>query len=113
MELDSFAALSKDFYQELRQLEPFGSGNPEPIFKVVNLTTVQAVMLGSDNQHLKVRLRDRDGRELEMICFNYHQPWKIRLDDAVEVIFTLSLNCWNGRETLQGRLLKISKQSVS
>ena len=93
----------------MRQLEPFGVGNPEPIFEVVNLTTVQVLFLGSDNQHLKIRLRDRDGRELEMICFNYNKEWKIRLEDRVKVIFTLSMNYWNGRETLQGRLLRISK----
>lgn len=109
IKLDSFAVLNKDFYHQMRQLEPFGVGNPEPIFEVVNLTTVQVLFLGSDNQHLKIRLRDRDGRELEMICFNYNKEWKIRLEDRVKVIFTLSMNYWNGRETLQGRLLRISK----
>lgn len=109
IKLDSFAILNKDFYHQMHQLEPFGVGNPEPIFEVVNLTTVQVLFLGSDNQHLKIRLRDRDGRELEMICFNYNREWKIRLEDRVKVIFTLSMNYWNGRETLQGRLLRISK----
>lgn len=109
IKLDSFAVLNKDFYHQMRQLEPFGAGNPEPIFEVVNLTTVQVLFLGSDNQHLKIRLRDSDGRELEMICFNYNKEWKIRLEDRVKVIFTLSMNYWNGRETLQGRLLRISK----
>lgn len=109
IELESFAVLDKNFYHQLRQLEPFGVGNPEPIFKVVNLTTAQVLFLGSDNQHLKVRLRDQDGRQLEMISFNYNKDWKLRLDDRVAVIFTLSMNYWNGRETLQGRLLRINK----
>lgn len=109
IKLDSFVLLNKDFYHQMHQLEPFGVGNPEPIFEVVNLTTVQVLFLGSDNQHLKIRLRDSDGCELEMICFNYNKEWKIRLEDQVKVIFTLSMNYWNGRETLQGRLLRISK----
>ena len=109
IELDSLAVLTKDFYHQMHQLEPFGAGNPEPIFEVVNLTTVQVLFLGSDNQHLKIRLRDSDGRELEMISFNHNKDWKLRLDDRVKVIFTLSMNHWNGRETLQGRLLRIDK----
>lgn len=113
IELESFAVFDKNFYHQLSQLEPFGTGNPEPIFKVVNLTTAQVLFLGSDNQHLKVRLRDQDGHELEMISFNYNKDWKMRLDDRVEAIFTLSMNYWNGRETLQGRLLRINKIEVS
>lgn len=107
VELENFELLTKEFYQQLQQFEPFGVGNPEPVFMVRSLTIVQVIFLGNDNQHLKLRLRDNSGRDIEMISFNYNQEWKNRLEDKVDVIFTLSINSWNGQTKLQGRLLEI------
>lgn len=107
VELADFSLLDKKLYTQIQQLEPFGMGNPEPIFRISNLNIKRVLFLGSDNQHLKLRLTDNSGKELEMISFNYNREWQKRLDDKIDVIFTISLNCWNGREALQGRLLKI------
>ncbi len=106
--LANFNLLDKKLYQQLAQFEPFGAGNPQPIFKVSNLEIIQVIFLGNDNQHLKIKLGDDQGNQLEMLSFNYNKAWTIRLADKVEVIFTLSINSWNGQEKLQGRLLKIT-----
>lgn len=107
IELSDFSLLDVTLYRQLSRFEPFGVGNPEPIFQVDNLTIVDVILMGSDNQHLKVRLRDTQGIVLEMIKFNYHRQWQIRLADKVRVLFNLSLNRWQGQEKLQGRLLEI------
>lgn len=107
IELSDFSLLDVTLYRQLSRFEPFGVGNLEPIFQVDNLTIVDVILMGSDNQHLKVRLRDTQGIVLEMIKFNYHRQWQIRLADKVRVLFNLSLNRWQGQEKLQGRLLEI------
>lgn len=48
--------LTMDTYQELRQLAPFGEGNPEPTF-ALNTSTVDSVaQMGADNSHLRFRV---------------------------------------------------------
>ncbi|MDO4870911.1 MAG: single-stranded-DNA-specific exonuclease RecJ [Candidatus Saccharibacteria bacterium] len=107
IELANFNLLTDDLYQQIQQFEPFGVGNPEPIFRVKNLKIQQVILLGTENQHLKLYLSDANNKSFEMIRFNYNQDWKNRLDDKVDVIFTLSVNYWNGQSKLQGRLLSL------
>lgn len=107
--LDNFSLLDKQLYQQLNQFEPFGVGNPQPVFQVSSASVDQIIFLGERKQHLKIRLQDNNGRELEMISFNYNQDQVPQVDDKVKAIFTLTLNKWNGQEKLQGRLLKITE----
>ena len=107
--LDNFSLLDKQLYQQLNQFEPFGVGNPQPVFQVSSASVDQIIFLGERKQHLKIRLQDNNGKELEMISFNYNQDQVPQVDDKVKAIFTLTLNKWNGQEKLQGRLLKITE----
>jgi single-stranded-DNA-specific exonuclease len=54
--------LSYTLYKELRQLAPFGAGNPEPIFKIERLRLLDLRLTGSNKQHLSVRLKSPRGQ---------------------------------------------------
>jgi single-stranded-DNA-specific exonuclease len=50
--------MSGEFIRWLPALAPFGQGNPEPTFLSRGLEVVEARVLGSDGQHLRLKLRD-------------------------------------------------------
>lgn len=66
LELEDISFLLTD---HLRKLEPWGQGNPEPIFFVRNAVIYSSEAMGSDGQHLKVTLKDKIGRLYNMVAF--------------------------------------------
>jgi single-stranded-DNA-specific exonuclease len=48
--------INYDFYKQLRQLSPFGAGNPDPIFQMEHLRLFDARVTGFNRQHLRLRL---------------------------------------------------------
>jgi len=50
--------LNYQTYQELRALAPFGAGNPEPVFKMINLRRLKTWTSGKNNQNLRLRFTD-------------------------------------------------------
>ncbi len=108
IELDNFSELTLDFYQELVRFEPFGVGNPEPIFKVKNVELKDIRKLGQDGNHIKIRLLDVNGQSMEMIKF-FVEDFDNQIGEKVNVIFKLKLNSWQGREKLEGQWLELEK----
>lgn len=84
-------------------LEPFGAGNPEPLFVLRDMEIVQRWTVRGD--HLKVRLSG-GGRTFDAIGFNLAEKGD-RLSGAVDIAFTLGWNNWSGRKTLQLNLKDI------
>jgi single-stranded-DNA-specific exonuclease len=54
-------------FKEIQQLEPFGNGNPEPLFRMTNVRVKNARMVGGE--HLKMRLEEGRFGGLEAIAF--------------------------------------------
>ena len=56
----SGADLSMAFVQWIRRMEPFGEGNPEPVFAMKGVYFSDVRPLGQDGRHLQLTLRVRD-----------------------------------------------------
>lgn len=56
-----------EFYGELRRLEPFGNGNPEPLFRVRSCRVRTSQVVGG--AHLKLRLQEGKRGGLKAIAF--------------------------------------------
>ncbi|HKR11017.1 MAG TPA: single-stranded-DNA-specific exonuclease RecJ [Pyrinomonadaceae bacterium] len=88
--------------RELQALEPFGAGNPCPVFRTRNLRCLsEPVVL--KGQHLRLRLAGPQNRPLEAIWFNCIEPGKETpvLNGSIEVAYTLELSAWNDEYRLQ------------
>lgn len=57
------------FIRELDVLEPFGTGNPKPVFATRNISLISYIRMGKNKNVGKLRVRDENGREFEMIHF--------------------------------------------
>ncbi|MCC8399029.1 MAG: single-stranded-DNA-specific exonuclease RecJ [Rickettsia endosymbiont of Platyusa sonomae] len=93
---------------ELSKLEPFGQGNPEPIFKFSNLFVLKADIVGG--KHIKCLLAPSKeafgSKALAAIAFNaVSSPIENILLNVksynISVIGSLKVNSWQERHTIQ------------
>ena len=85
---------------ELKLLEPFGEANKTPLFLCRNLK-IQSIRALSEGKHLKLSLKD-DNYWIDGIGFNLgHLSNEYRIGDKVDVVGTLEINQYNGRESIQ------------
>jgi single-stranded-DNA-specific exonuclease len=104
MELD-LESVDWALQETLAQLEPTGYANATPVFlsRGVEVTSHRAV--GSDGSHLQLRLNSGTGggyayRELGAIAFR-QGAWVNCLPQYIDVVYTIGVNEWNGRRSLQ------------
>ena len=103
----SFGEIGETLVAQINQLEPFGNGNPQPILKSVGVKVVGLRRMGSDAQHVKLDLRDLQGRTLQMLAFNAPEHFFVEVGTLVSVWYQPDVNEWNGRRTVEGRLLHL------
>lgn len=78
--------------KNLKQLEPFGIGNPEPLFIFKNLAITSKRLLGQNQDHLKLKLNNN----IEAIAFKKGDLDKtLNSGDTIDVIARLDSNTWN------------------
>lgn len=105
--IDSLAAVDENLLKQLELLEPFGSGNPEPILRAENLAVTNTRRMGADNQHVKLTFRDSAGVTMQFLAFNAPEHFFLEPGDTATVWFQPSVNEWQGRRSIEGRLLHI------
>lgn len=107
--LPDFSKCTEGNVLALSQLEPYGNGNPEPVFEFSKLTVLNRRTMGADAQHVKYRFTDANGQNMEMIAFNKAAEFTADIGDTVTVWCELGINEWNGRRAVEGRLLKLAE----
>ncbi len=104
--IDGWAELcdvTTNFANQVEKMQPFGMGNPEPIFAIENAIIDSVSARGSEGQHLNLMLRvNQVGRCVSAIWFNAGEyTSKLRSGDKVDVAGTISLNIYMGTTTAQ------------
>lgn len=102
LSIDDATQLNWELYHYLMLLEPFGSGNAQPVFEVSGLKVVSLDLIGKDQQHIKLRLAAADGAIFEAIGFNLATTYpNLRSGQEVTVQALLEHNEYQGKSTLQ------------
>ena len=99
----------EDFEFETRQaidkLEPFGQGNPEPMFMVKNVKLLDIKPVGSKGEHLQFPIQCGD-KKVKAIAFRFGEHLdKIVPNTSYDIAFNLEINEWNGYKNLQMRVV--------
>jgi single-stranded-DNA-specific exonuclease len=103
----SLAEANGDLYRLLKHAAPFGMGNPTPVFAVRGARVAGAPRVVG-TKHLRLTLAEGAAR-LEAIGFGMGE----RIgeveggEEAVDVAFKLEENSWNGRTTVQARIVDL------
>lgn len=109
LDLNDFSELNLDFLNELKQLEPFGPGNEEPIFRLKNVELINVTRMGADRNHLRLDLRDKQGKDMKLVAFFAPEEW-LSLDpaiDQIEPLVTFTENDFNGVKSIEARICDI------
>ncbi len=112
LELEDFSDLTLDFLDDLKSLEPFGAGNEEPIFKLKNAQIEGVTRMGADHNHLRLDLRDKNGKYLKLVAFYAPEEW-LSLDPTdpmlkIEPLIKLTENDFNGVKSVEARIIDLS-----
>ena len=107
VEIDDFSEIDEDLVENLAKMEPFGNGNPEPVVKITTASVLSARRMGADGQHVKLALRDKNGKVLQMLAFNAPEEFFREPGDEIAAWFQPTVNEWQGVRTVEGKLLHV------
>lgn len=94
--------------EELNMLEPFGEANKMPLFMYKNLK-IHSIRTLSEGKHIKLTLKDNNFY-IDSIGFNLgHLAEEYQIGDKVDVVGSLEINRFNGRESVQINLKDLRK----
>jgi single-stranded-DNA-specific exonuclease len=97
---------------QIGQWEPFGVGNPYPVFLSTQLTVRNPRTVGNEGQHLKLNLYDGQTAR-EAIGFGMGAMLgDVPASSSVDAVYCLECNEWNGDERLQLKLEDIRPSQV-
>lgn len=86
--------LPANILSDLDQLEPLGSENTEAVFVSRDVEVKNARTVGRDENHLKLKLRDRN-IEYDAIAFNLGY-WGKAMPPKIDVVYSIERNFYNG-----------------
>ena len=113
-------AANLDLISEINKLEPFGVGNPNPIFKFSNLYILKSYIIGE--KHIKVILMDKnrssESKVLNAIAFNSVNTTlgNILLSSKkhpISLFGQLKINKWQNQETIQLHIIDLLKHDLN
>ncbi|MCP4444194.1 MAG: single-stranded-DNA-specific exonuclease RecJ [Myxococcales bacterium] len=91
--------LSEHLANELQTLAPFGKGNAEPLLMSRNVEVTDSRRVG-DGSHLKLTLRDGQGRELSAIAFGLGEK-DPGAGNRIDLAYMPAITRWAGRKRLE------------
>ena len=98
-----FPYITEELIGELELLEPFGKGNPKPLFAERNLRVISPRIFGKNRNVLKCRLQDEQGNQMEAVYFGDVEDCLREMERKQVMSFTYypSVNEYMGRRTVQ------------
>lgn len=99
----SSQTLDLQLVEELKQLEPFGAGNPKPVFVTKDLILSDEPFVMKE-KHLKLKLRDAKGKQFEAVWWDGVDKSKeqtLKANSRIELAYTPEANSWNNNTRLQ------------
>lgn len=106
--VEEFAELSLELIEELSKLEPYGQGNAEPVFLLSGVRVVDVGKLGTDGQHLRLTVWDKQGKSFKLMCFYAPEEYlKLSGGEIIDAWITLTENEFRGIRSVEGRIVKL------
>lgn len=98
-----------ELIEEMKQLEPFGTKNEEPVFLLEQVEIEEIRKMGRNGEHLGLLVSDEKGNNMKLVAFYAPEEWFLMgVGERVDVFVKLIENEWNGIKAIEGRIEKIS-----
>ena len=99
----SSLAFNNKFFDDIKKLGPFGTGNPLPTFLLKDLKIIKATII--NKKHISLILKSKLGFSIKSISFNSVNSkvgdYLLNYKSYLNVIGQISENNWNNKKTLQ------------
>ena len=99
----SSIAFNKDFYENIKKLEPFGTNNSLPIFLFKDLKVIKVKIL--NEKHVSLVLKSKIGFSIKSISFNTVNnkigEYLLNYKNSLNVLGHINENFWNNKNSLQ------------
>ena len=97
------SAPTEKLWKAIQQLQPFGVGNPEPVFASRNVMIKDARLVGATKKHLKLVIVDPASHmQLDAIGFSMAEYYpQLQSTPTADIAYTIDMNEWNGTKKLQ------------
>lgn len=111
--------VTTDFVKQLSVLEPFGNGNPKPVFAQKQVKILRGSILGKNKNVGKYRVEDENAGRYDMMYFGDLESWHAFLEEhfgvqevdrlygagssaiCISVVYYPDINVYRGQESLQ------------
>ena len=87
----------------LSQLEPFGIGNPRPVFITRRARVLEDQRVGAGGRHVRLKVAQGNSK-CTALAFNQADKWKGSVPE-VDLVYTLMFDRWQGGERTTLKLL--------
>lgn len=121
-----FKKISLKFAENIRNLEPFGKGNPKPVFAEKGISIIKVAFLDKNGRFLKFTLKQ--GRlyfnavmfqgldELKRLIFGTKQNnvsiYEYLSSIKIDIVFYVNINEYMGKEYLQLQIKELRKSAL-
>jgi single-stranded-DNA-specific exonuclease len=103
----SLSVFAKGAFEDMRQLEPYGMGNPAPIFLSRKVEVVEQRLVGNQNDHIKLKLK-QDGIVWDTMGFRLGS-YMGELARHIDVVYSVEVDNYNGKGQLRLNLLDFAR----
>jgi single-stranded-DNA-specific exonuclease len=97
------SSLDLRLVEDIKKLEPFGAGNPKPVFVTRDLVLSDEPFIMKE-KHLRLKLRDSQGKQFEAVWWDgveKSEERTLKAKTGIELAYTPEANSWNGNTRLQ------------
>lgn len=103
--------LTMKLANELLLMEPFGNGNPTPLFYLADAKITKSYAIGT-GKHLKLSL-EKDGLSFAGVMFNAsYEAFNFTVGERVDLLFQLDINEYNHVKSLQLLVREIRRAEI-
>jgi single-stranded-DNA-specific exonuclease len=102
-----------DLFDLIAQLEPFGVGNPRPVFYLKNLQVENLKKVGGDAQHAQMTFKASNSLLFGIAFQKGYLCDTLKIGQTVQVAAELLADTWNGFRKVKLKILSVSEEEVS
>ncbi len=100
--------IDREMLANVQKFEPFGLGNPRPIFIAQKATINNLRTVGKENKHLKMQVGNIDAIGFDLGSYKE----KLKEGDEIDLVFTLDEDTWDGRSKVQLKILDLKMSNA-
>lgn len=102
------AAVTMENAERIASMEPFGMGNPKPMFVSRRCQVLSCDTMGNGGAHIRMSLVDEGGRKVKAVGFKMgNRLLDILHKPELDIVYTMTINDWNGRQSAECHLIDV------